>query len=105
VIGDSLLSNFPKSGHMANNMGKVCANAIVEILNGREPNPIPIVANTCYSAVSEDKAIHVATVFRYDPVKDQMTAQPGGGISADLSEVEAVYAEAWAEGIWGDVYS
>ena len=105
VIGDSLLSNFPKSGHMANNMGKVCANAIVEMLNGREPNPIPIVANTCYSAVSEDKAIHVATVFRYDPVKDQMTAQPGGGISADLSEVEAVYAEAWAEGIWSDVFS
>lgn len=104
VIGDSLLSNFPKSGHMANNMGKVCANAIVELLNGREPNPIPIVANTCYSAVSEDKAIHIATVFRYDPVKDQMTAQPGGGISSDLSEIEAVYAEAWAEGIWNDVF-
>lgn len=104
VIGDALLSNYPKSGHMANNMGKVCANAVVELLNGREPNPIPILANTCYSAVSEDKAIHVATVFRYDPVKDQMTAQPGGGISSDLSEVEAVYAEAWAEGIWSDTF-
>ncbi len=104
VIGDALLSNFPKSGHMANNMGKVCANAIVELLNGRQPDPVPVVANTCFSAVSEDKAIHIATVFRYDPVKDQMTAQPGGGISSDLSEEEAVYAEAWAEGIWSDTF-
>jgi NADH dehydrogenase FAD-containing subunit len=104
VIGDALLSNFPKSGHMANNMGKVCANAVVELLNGRQPDPVPVVSNTCYSAVSEDRAIHVATVFRYDPVKDQMTAQPGGGISSDLSEEEAIYAEAWAEGIWSDTF-
>lgn len=104
VIGDALLSNFPKSGHMANNMGKVCANALVEMLNGREPAPVPVVANTCYSAVSEDRAIHVATVFRYDPVKDQMTAQPGGGISSELSEEEMHYAEAWADGIWSDTF-
>ncbi|MFN3715504.1 MAG: FCSD flavin-binding domain-containing protein [Thiobacillus sp.] len=104
VIGDALLSNFPKSGHMANNMGKVCANAVVELLNGRQPDPVPVVSNTCYSAVSEDRAIHVATVFRYDPSKEQMTAQPGGGISSDLSEEEAVYAEAWAEGIWSDTF-
>jgi NADPH-dependent 2,4-dienoyl-CoA reductase/sulfur reductase-like enzyme len=104
VIGDALLSNFPKSGHMANNMGKVCANAVVELLNGRQPDPVPVVANTCYSAVSEDRAIHIATVFRYDPAKDQMTAQPGGGISSDLSEMEATYAEAWAEGIWSDAF-
>lgn len=104
VIGDAVLSNFPKSGHMANNMGKVCANAVVELLNGRQPDPVPVVANTCYSAVSENRAIHVATVFRYDPAKDQMTAQPGGGISSDLSEMESVYAEAWAEGIWSDTF-
>jgi NADH dehydrogenase FAD-containing subunit len=104
VIGDALLSNFPKSGHMANNMGKVCANAVVELLNGRQPDPVPVVSNTCYSAVSEDRAIHIATVFRYDPAKDQMTAQPGGGISSDLSEEEAVYAEAWAESIWSDTF-
>jgi NADH dehydrogenase FAD-containing subunit len=104
VIGDALLLNFPKSGHMANNMGKVCANAVVELLNGRQPDPVPVVSNTCYSAVSEDRAIHIATVFRYDPAKDQMTAQPGGGISSDLSEEEAVYAEAWAESIWSDTF-
>jgi NADH dehydrogenase FAD-containing subunit len=104
VIGDALLSNFPKSGHMANNMGKVCANAVVELLNGRQPDPVPVVSNTCYSAVSEDRAIHIATVFRYNPEKNEMTAQPGGGISSDLSEEEAIYAEAWAEGIWSDTF-
>jgi NADPH-dependent 2,4-dienoyl-CoA reductase/sulfur reductase-like enzyme len=105
VIGDSVLSNMPKSGHMANNMGKICASAVVELLNGRQPDALPVVANTCYSAVSEDKAIHVATVFRYNPDKNEMTAQPGGGISSELSEVEAAYAESWAENIWDDVFA
>lgn len=51
-------------------MGKICANAVVEWRNGRVPDPVPGVANTCYSDVSEDRAIHVATVFRYDPEND-----------------------------------
>lgn len=105
VIGDSVLSNFPKSGHMANNMGKICASAVVELLNGRQPDALPVVANTCYSAISEDRAIHVATVFRYKPDKNEMTAQPGGGISSELSEIEAAYAESWAENIWDDVFA
>jgi NADH dehydrogenase FAD-containing subunit len=105
VIGDSVQSNLPKSGHMANNMGKICANAVVELLNGRQPDPVPTLANTCYSEVSEDKAIHVASVYSYDSAKDQMVAQPGGGISSDLSEVEAAYAESWAQNIWDDTFA
>src|SRR5690606_14131314 len=52
VLGDATLSapGMPKSGHMANQHGKAAAAAIVEILNGRKPEP-QMMANTCYSFV------------------------------------------------------
>src|SRR5206468_3543339 len=68
VLGDATLSatGMPKSGHMANSQAKVCAAALVELLNGREPNPNPVMNNTCYSFVSDKEVIHVASVHQYD---------------------------------------
>lgn len=65
VLGDATLSGpgMPKSGHMANQRAKVAAAAIVELLNGRAPNPAPVVTNTCYSCVSDKKVIDVAGVY------------------------------------------
>ncbi len=103
IIGDSVLSNLPKSGHMATNHAKVCASAIVELLNGRQPTPTPVVTNTCYSAVSETTAGHVATVFRYNPEKKQWDAQPGGGVSSQGDEINHIFNWAWAESIWAEV--
>ena len=48
ILGDSALTNFPKSGSVANNTGKMCAAAVVELLNGRQPDQAPVVTNTCY---------------------------------------------------------
>src|SRR5882672_9509287 len=55
VLGDATLSAsaMPKSGHMANSMAKVCAGAVIALLNGREPDPTPMMNNTCYSFVSD----------------------------------------------------
>jgi NADPH-dependent 2,4-dienoyl-CoA reductase/sulfur reductase-like enzyme len=102
VLGDSTLTNFPKSGSVANNTGKMCAAAIVEMVNGREPDQAPVVTNTCYSATSEGTAMHVATVFRYDPAGKSMVAQKGGGVSAEESELEFAYMESWAQNVWAD---
>ena len=54
VLGDATLSApaMPKSGSMANNHAKIAAAAIVELLNGRAPQPVKII-NTCYSFVSQ----------------------------------------------------
>lgn len=103
IIGDSVLSNHPKSGHMATNHAKVCASAIVELLNGRQPTPTPVVANTCYSAVSDSTSGHVATVFRYNPEKKQWDAQPGGGASSQGDEINFIFNWAWAQNIWAEV--
>ena len=104
VIGDSVLSNLPKSGHMATNHAKVCAAAIVELLAGRQPNPIPVVANTCYSATTDNTAGYVANVFRFEAGKGYVT-QPDGGATAKGDEMNFVYAESWAQNIWAEVLS
>ena len=104
VLGDSVLSNLPKSGHMATNHAKVCASAIVELFSGRKPDPIPVVANTCYSAVSDNSAGYVANVFRFEAGKGYVT-QPDGGATSKGEEINFVYAEAWALNIWSDMLS
>jgi len=105
VLGDATLSApaMPKSGHMANNQGKLAAAAIIELMNGREPNPHPVIANTCYSFVSDREVIHVASVHRFDPEHKTMVVVPGtSGVSPARSELEATYAWGWAQNIWAD---
>jgi sulfide dehydrogenase [flavocytochrome c] flavoprotein chain len=106
VLGDSTLSApaMPKSGHMANNHGKLAAAAIIELLNGRAPNPSPVIANTCYSFVSDREVIHIASVHRYDPARKTFVAVPGtAGVSPARSELEGLYGWAWAQNIWSDM--
>ncbi len=108
VLGDATQSAplMPKSGHMANQHGKAAAAAIVEIMNGRAPIP-PMMANTCYSFVSDTLAIHVASVHRWVPEKKTMeVVQGSGGVSAaDRKDwpLEASYAWSWAQTIWADM--
>ncbi|MBY4899022.1 NAD(P)/FAD-dependent oxidoreductase [Cupriavidus sp. AU9028] len=105
VIGDAIqiAPLMPKSGHMANQHGKVVASALVALLSGRQPNPEPLYNNTCYSFTSEQEAIHVASVHRYDPQKKTMVTVPGsGGLSAEPNALEGAYAQAWANTIWTD---
>ena len=105
VLGDATLSAsaMPKSGSMANNHGKLAAAAIVAHLTGQPINPQPVIANTCYSYVSDKEAMHVASVHRYDADKKTILPVAGaGGVSAQRSELEKGYADAWARNIWAD---
>ncbi|MGY8526565.1 FCSD flavin-binding domain-containing protein [Paracidovorax citrulli] len=105
VIGDAIqiAPLMPKSGHMANQHGKIAASAVVALLTGRQPNPEPLYNNTCYSFTSEQEAIHVASVHRYDAAKKTMVTVPGsGGLSTAPNALEGAYAQAWANTIWTD---
>ncbi len=103
VLGDSALTNFPKSGSVANNTGKMCAYAMSEVFAGRQPDPSPVVTNTCYSAGSDTVAFHVATVFRWDSTKKAMVPPKGAnGVSKEESELEMAYMESWAKNVWAD---
>ena len=105
VLGDSIAGapGMPKSGHMANQEAKVCAGAIAAQSLGMSVPSEPIIANTCYSFVSQSEVIHVAAVYRYDATKKIMVPAPGaGGISAEPSTIEAIYAMSWATNIMND---
>ena len=105
LLGDALriAPLMPKSGHMANGHGKACAAAVVALLNGEAPNPSPTLSNTCYSFVSAEKVIHVASIHKYDEVAKTMKTVPGsGGVSTQANEQEGQYAMTWAKNIWAD---
>jgi NADPH-dependent 2,4-dienoyl-CoA reductase/sulfur reductase-like enzyme len=102
ILGDSILSNLSKAGALANNSGKLCASALVEIFNGRQPDPAPVVTSTCYSASTDHTAFHVATVFRYQPADKSMEVQPGSGVSLTESKEEFAMMRGWAKSIWAD---
>jgi sulfide dehydrogenase [flavocytochrome c] flavoprotein chain len=106
VLGDATFSAplMPKSGHMANQHAKVAAAAIIELLQGKAPNPTPVVMNTCYSFVTARDVIHVASVHQYDAAEKTFKTVPGsGGVSAAANQIEGRYALSWADNIWNDM--
>ncbi len=108
VIGDTIQVSplMPKSGHMANQHAKVCAAAVVDLLSGRAPEAAPMLTNTCYSYVSDKDVIHVASVHAYSAEKKTLLVVPGsGGVSPGPTELEAHYANSWAQNIWSDMLS
>lgn len=106
VLGDAIqiAPTMPKSGHMANQHGKTCASAVVALLLGEEINPAPIYNNTCYSFVTPQEAVHVASVHAYSDLEKTMLPVPGaGGLSRSASHAEGKQALAWAQNIWHDM--
>ncbi|MEN3275743.1 MAG: sulfide dehydrogenase [flavocytochrome c] flavoprotein chain [Massilia sp.] len=103
VIGDAIESGLPKSAHMANAQAKICARAIVALMQAQAPDPLPAFANTCYSYVDDKQAMHISTLYRYDPAKKSMEASGSGILSNHPSAQEGRDAEAWAQQIWADV--
>jgi len=106
VLGDAVFPapTMPKSGHMANQHGKLAAAAILNLLAGEQPNPAPVVMNTCYSFVDAKNVIHVASVHQYDPATKLVQPVKGaGGGSAARNELEGKVALGWAKNIWADM--
>lgn len=98
VIGDaSIAGAMPKSGYSANSEAKICAANVVAAMNGKETTEMSGI-NTCYSFITNKEAVSVAGVYKVD--KGAIIAVPNsGGVSPDLSELEAIYAESWLKNI------
>jgi sulfide dehydrogenase [flavocytochrome c] flavoprotein subunit len=48
-------------------------------------------------------AMHVSSVFAFDPAQRTFLSQPGaGGLSSQASVLEGLYAHAWSRNIWAD---
>lgn len=102
VIGDaSSAGAMPKSGYSANSEAKVCAINIVALMNGRETTELSGI-NVCYSFLTNKEAVSVAGVYKVADGKI-IGVPNSGGVSPDLSELEAVYAESWLKNILADM--
>jgi NADPH-dependent 2,4-dienoyl-CoA reductase/sulfur reductase-like enzyme len=108
VLGDAIQGapQMPKSGHMANQHGKVAAAAILASLAGQPVNPSPVLTNTCYSFITDRDAVHIASVHQYDREQKTLTVVPGSsGVSSAMSAQEGDFGFAWARNIWADMLS
>jgi NADH dehydrogenase FAD-containing subunit len=76
VIGDSAGTAQPKAGHIGNQLGKVCADAIVRALGGLTPDPAPVTNSACFSPITMESASWLTAVFAYDPATQAMAAVP-----------------------------
>jgi NADPH-dependent 2,4-dienoyl-CoA reductase/sulfur reductase-like enzyme len=100
VIGDATTGlPVPKSGNVANAMGKICATAIVHLLNGKQPPAIPP-GNTCYSWVNDREAIAVVNAYRIAGGKVVQIEQK---LTPAQSALVGQRAVGWAQSIWADM--
>ena len=107
IIGDSTsqsnVGRVPKSGYIANSMGKVCALAVIAELYDLEKVP-PSLINTCYSLVSSQEGISVSAIYNYDEKDNKIKSIKGAsGLSPYRSSIIKTNAWDWATNIWEDM--
>lgn len=108
VIGDaSNAAGMPKSGFAAGTQAKVCAAAVVSLLQGKDA-PVPSYANACYSLIAPDYGISVVGVYRL--AKDRsMIEEIAGGLTpmdatAEARRREVQYAYSWFNNMTAEMF-
>jgi len=107
VIGDAAIQDpMPKSAYVANSQAKVCADAVVALLNERTPGE-PSWINTCYSLVGSEYGISIADVYALNPRGLVEPVAGAGGLSANDGNraLEAAYAKSWYTNIVNDSFA
>jgi NADPH-dependent 2,4-dienoyl-CoA reductase/sulfur reductase-like enzyme len=72
VIGDASLTTQPKAGHIGNQQGKTCADAILRSLQGKEPDPAPVTNSACFTPITATTATWLSAVYQYAPATGKM---------------------------------
>ncbi|MDD5331179.1 MAG: FCSD flavin-binding domain-containing protein [Sulfuricella sp.] len=102
IIGDAAIAGaMPKSGYSANSQAKVCALNIVQLMNDKELID-PSHVNVCYSYLTDKEAVTVAAVYKVAEGKT-IAVPNSGGVSPDLSELEAIYGKSWIKNILAEM--
>ncbi len=89
VIGDAAQCGLPKAGHVGNQEGKICADAIVRLLGGGSPDAAPVANSACYSPITSSTASWLTAVYQYDASLGQMKVASNEGQSSGGSAVES----------------
>lgn len=108
IIGDaSVATGLPKSGYAASTEAKVCAVAVVNLLNGKDPG-VASYANACYSLIAPDYGISVVAVYKLGGDRSKVEKIAGGLTPADASAEarrrEVQYAYSWFKNMTAEMF-
>ena len=112
VVGDAASCGLPKAGHVGNQEGKICADAIVRLLGGQQPDPAPVANSACYSPITATTASWLTAVYQYDATGTKMMVAANGGQTTGASAPEAASINAanhrrmqtWFSSLMGDTF-
>lgn len=106
VVGDSQGTGQPKAGHIGNAEAKVCADAILRLLNGMSPYGTPMTNSACYSPISLNTASWLTIVYRYDAATQSMQPIPESlGQSSTPTTNNYYRMFDWAENLFADTFA
>ncbi len=102
VIGDSVGSKLPKSGHLALETGIRVAEHIADRVNGREPNAEPdLPSAVCFASFSAAEAMGVSVTAQWDDFLKEV--QPKPMVDKQRSPNAVATADAWSNSVWGQL--
>ena len=110
VIGDASLTTQPKAGHIGNQQGKTCADAVVRLLSGRPANTQVVTNSACYTPITATTATWLSAVYQYDPGSRSMVILPqhnnGAAIAASAATSDNYQdMQRWFTTLMGDTFS
>ena len=107
VIGDASSCGLPKAGHVANQEAKICADAILRLLDSSAPDPQPVANSACFSPITDKTASWLTAVYQYDAATASMKVASNGGKTivngapATATEAAAINSDNFQDmGIW-----
>ena len=110
VIGDASHTTQPKAGHIGNQQAKTCADAILRLLSGKQPDPAPVTNSACYTPITASTASWLSAVYQYDPVTRSMvipaqhnTGKPIAASGASAENYKDM--QVWFRTLMGDTFS
>lgn len=113
VIGDAAQCGLPKAGHVANQEAKICADAIVQLLSGGQPDPQPVANSACYSPITRNTASWLTATYQYDASSRLMKVAANGGSIVGATAIEAASIssenykdmQVWFNSLMGDTFA
>jgi len=110
VIGDASHTTMPKAGHIGNQQAKTCADAILRLLQGQNPDQAPVTNSACYTPITASTATWLSAVYQYDPATKKMLIpaqhNQGKAIAALAASTEN-YQDmlTWFDTLMGDTFA
>jgi len=110
VIGDASLTTQPKAGHIGNQQGKTCADAILRLLSGRPMNTQVVTNSACYTPITATTATWLSAMYQYDLATGTMVILPqhnnGKAIAASSATSDNYQdMQRWFTTLMGETFS